>query len=137
VNPLIRNHTNKAAIFRTPFLSAYPCEIWPYSLRSRGLTVTWCSAFAAIFFNTFINPMALESIAWRYYLVFVAVLLVMGVVIYFYYPETRGHTLEQMAVLFDGDHADTSPSAYLDGEDCQSIHVAENKGNAGDAEKGH
>ena len=101
--------------------------------------MTWCSSFIAIFFNIFINPIALESIAWRYYLVFVAVLLVMGVVIYFYYPETRGHTLEQMAVLFDGDEADTSPSAaYLDGEDCcQSIHVAENKGNATDAEKGH
>jgi hypothetical protein len=43
-----------------------------------------------------------------------------------------------MAVLFDGDDADTSPSAaYLDGEDCQSIHVAENKGSAADAEKGH
>jgi len=70
--------------------------------------------------------------------VFVAVLLVMGVVIYFYYPETRGHTLEQMAVLFDGDDTATSPSApYLDGEDCQSIHVAENKGSAADAEKGY
>jgi hypothetical protein len=69
--------------------------------------------------------------------VFVAVLLVMGVVIYFYYPETRGHTLEQMSVLFDGDDAGTSPSAYLDGEDCQSIHVVESKGNAEDAEKGH
>jgi hypothetical protein len=69
--------------------------------------------------------------------VFVAVLLVMGVVIYFYYPETRGHTLEQMAVLFDGDEAGTFPPTYLNGEDCQSIHVAENKGNTGDAEKGH
>jgi hypothetical protein len=67
----------------------------------------------------------------------VAVLLVMGVVIYFYYPETRGHTLEQMSVLFDGDDAGTSSSAYLDGEDCQSIHVAESKGNAEDAEKRH
>ena len=97
------------------------------------MTVTWCSAFAAIFFNTFINPIALEAIAWKYYLVFVAVLIVMGFVVYFYYPETRGHTLEQMAVLFDGDEADTSPSAYLDGE---SIHLAENKDEAGVAEKG-
>jgi len=67
---------------------------------------------------------------------FVAVLLVMGAVIYFYYPETRGHTLEQMAVLFDGDDAGTSTLPYLDGEDCQSFHVADNKGNAEDAEKG-
>jgi hypothetical protein len=54
-----------------------------------------------------------------------------------HYPEARGHTLEQMAVLLDGDDAGTSPSAYLDGKDCKNIHVAENKGNAGDAEKGH
>jgi len=30
----------------------------------------------------------------------------MSFTIYFFYPETRGHTLEQMAVVFDGEDAD-------------------------------
>ena len=90
----------------TPLLISYPCEIWPYRLRSRGLTVTFCSTVLAIFFNTFINPIALEAIGWKYYLVFVAVLITFGVTAYFFYPETRGYSLEQMAVIFDGEDAE-------------------------------
>jgi hypothetical protein len=90
---------------RTPFLTAYPCEIWQFSLRSRGLSVTWMSAFAGIFFNVFVNAIALEAIGWKYYFVFIVVLVVMWVTVYFCYPETRCYTLEQVAVIFDGDSA--------------------------------
>lgn len=57
------------------------------------------------FFNTFVNPIALEAIQWRYYFVFLATIIVMIVVVWFYYPETRGLTLENVALLFDGDSA--------------------------------
>ncbi|PKX93554.1 general substrate transporter [Aspergillus novofumigatus IBT 16806] len=86
----------------TPLLTAYPCEIWPFRLRSRGLAVTWMSTICAAFFNIFVNPIALEAIAWKYYLIFIAVLLLFGVTAYFLYPETKGYTLEQVAVVFDG-----------------------------------
>ncbi|CAI7600619.1 unnamed protein product [Penicillium glandicola] len=89
----------------TPFLTAYPCEIWPYRLRSRGLTVTWVSTIVGMFFNTFVNPIALEAIAWRYYIVFIVVLMVFGVTAYLFYPETKGYSLEQIAVIFDGPDA--------------------------------
>jgi MFS family permease len=36
----------------TPLLISYPCEVWPYRLRSRGLTVTNVSTVVAICFNT-------------------------------------------------------------------------------------
>lgn len=87
---------------RTPFQTAYPCEIWPYRLRSRGLNVTLITSVLAIFFNTFVNPIALEAIGWRYYFVFIVMLILLSITVYFFYPETRGRTLEQMAVLFDG-----------------------------------
>ncbi|OJJ43637.1 hypothetical protein ASPZODRAFT_136087 [Penicilliopsis zonata CBS 506.65] len=89
----------------TPMLTAYPCEIWPFRLRSRGLTVTWAAAILGIFFNTFINPIALAAIGWKYYIVFVAVLLSYAIVTFMWYPETRGYSLEHMAVIFDGDGA--------------------------------
>ncbi|KAK5709607.1 hypothetical protein LTR17_019636 [Elasticomyces elasticus] len=94
----------------TPLLIAYPCEIWPYRLRSRGLTVTNITTVLAIFFNTFVNPIALEAIGWRYYSVFIVVIIMMAFTVYFTYPETRGHTLEQMAVVFDGPNAVPSAS---------------------------
>ena len=92
---------------------AYPCEIWPYRLRSRGLTVTWVSTVLAIFFNTFVNSIALESIGWKYYIVFIVVLIAFGFTIYFFYPETRGYTLEQMAVIFDGEAAKVPSAAEI------------------------
>ncbi|WYZ34574.1 hypothetical protein EsH8_I_000850 [Colletotrichum jinshuiense] len=98
-------------IAMTPFLTAYPCEIWQFSLRSRGLTVTWCSTVVAIFINTFVNPIALEAIQWKYYIVFIVMLTLLLITVFFAYPETRGHTLEQMAVVFDGDDAAVPPPA--------------------------
>ncbi|KAK6209981.1 sugar transporter [Colletotrichum tabaci] len=90
----------------TPFLTAYLCEIWSFTQRSRGLTVTWCSSVVALFLNTFANPLAPEAIQWRYYIVYIAMLALFAVTVYFAYPETRGFSLEQMAVIFDGDDAD-------------------------------
>jgi hypothetical protein len=73
-------------------------------LRSRGLTVTWLSTICAIFFNTFVNPIALASISWKYYIVYILVPAVFGLTAFFYYPETKGYSLEQVAVIFDGEN---------------------------------
>ncbi|KAF6827770.1 hypothetical protein CPLU01_08884 [Colletotrichum plurivorum] len=89
----------------TPLLIAYPVEIWPYQLRALGVAACNIVALAAIFFNTFINPIALEAIAWKYYFVFVVVLVTMLISVWFTYPETRGRTLENISWLFDGENA--------------------------------
>src|SRR5437764_1679197 len=86
----------------TPFLVSYPAEIWPYRLRSRGVAVTLCSTFVALFFNLFVNPIALQNISWRYYIIYVVILIFICFFCYFVYPETRGHTLEEMVRIFDG-----------------------------------
>ncbi|KAJ5361511.1 Major facilitator superfamily domain general substrate transporter [Penicillium brevicompactum] len=105
----------------TPFLTSYPCEIWPYRLRARGLTVTWVATIVGMFFNTFVNPIALDAIAWRYYIVFIVVLMAFGVTAYFFYPETKGYSLEQIAVIFDGPNAlvGGSPDHKSSVEDCE------------------
>ncbi|WZH40784.1 sugar transporter [Fusarium acuminatum] len=89
----------------TPLLLAYPVEIWPYRLRGRGLSLVWISTTLAIIFNVFVNPIALAAIGWKYYFVFMVIILAYGAVSFIFYPETRGHTLEQMAVIF-GDQED-------------------------------
>jgi hypothetical protein len=86
-------------------LISYPAEIWGFALRARGIAVVLGSTYLALLFNVFVNPIALDSIAWKYYLVFVAVGIIAFITIWFTYPETRGHTLEEMAVVFDGDDA--------------------------------
>jgi hypothetical protein len=52
-----------------------------------------------------VNPIALEAIGWKYYIVFAVILGIVTLTIYFYYPETKGHSLEEMAVIFDKDQA--------------------------------
>ncbi|TEA16386.1 Lactose permease [Colletotrichum sidae] len=89
----------------TPLVVSYPVEIWTYQLRARGLAVCQMVSLGAIFFNTFINPIALDAIQWKYYFVFVIILVAMLVSVWFTYPETRGRTLESIAWLFDGDRA--------------------------------
>lgn len=89
----------------TPLLFSYPAEIWNYMNRSRGLVVVQISSFLALIFNLFVNSIALENIAWKYYFVFLAVIIAVIITAYFAYPETRGHTLEEMALVFDKESA--------------------------------
>jgi MFS family permease len=61
----------------TPLIVSYPAEIWPYHLRSKGIAISlldFCCAFA-LFFNLFVNPIALANIAWKYYIVYCAILV--------------------------------------------------------------
>ncbi|KAF9871048.1 sugar transporter [Colletotrichum karsti] len=89
----------------TPLVISYPVEIWTYQMRARGLAICQMVSLGAIFFNTFINPIALDAIQWKYYFVFVAILVAMLISVWFTYPETRGRTLESIAWLFDGEDA--------------------------------
>lgn len=90
----------------TPLLVSYTCEIWPYSFRAKGLSMMFLTTQLAVFFNIFVNPIALDAIGWKYYLVYVVILCIITATIWFFYPETNGHSLEQMARVFDGDEAD-------------------------------
>lgn len=59
--------------------------------------------------NTFINPIALEALAWKFYFVFLGVIVIVTIIMYLYYPETRGHSLEEIAIIFDGPEAKATP----------------------------
>lgn len=89
----------------TPLVMAYPAEIWPYTLRAKGVALTSVSTYLALLFNQFVNPIALDSIAWKYYILYICLLVIILVTIYLTYPETRGYSLEEIAVIFDGDDA--------------------------------
>lgn len=54
-------------------------------------------------FNAYTNPVALPRIGWKYFTVYTGTLHITGVLMYFLIVETRGCTLEEIAVLFDGE----------------------------------
>ncbi|KAL1845249.1 hypothetical protein VTK73DRAFT_795 [Phialemonium thermophilum] len=86
----------------TPLLQAYPVEIYPYTLRGRGLSIAYIASFVGLIVGNQVNPIAMKNIAWKYYIVFCCILAVLFVVIYFLFPETKGHTLEEIKEVFEG-----------------------------------
>ncbi|KAH8652970.1 general substrate transporter [Ilyonectria robusta] len=89
----------------SPLPIAYILEILPYSLRAKGLTVFNLAQYCSGLFNGFVNPVGLEDLRWKYYIVFVCALMVWLAVIYFTFPETRGLSLEEVSMIFDGRQA--------------------------------
>ncbi|KAL5323936.1 hypothetical protein ACEPPN_008478 [Leptodophora sp. 'Broadleaf-Isolate-01'] len=89
----------------TPLLYAYSAEIFPYRLRGLGLSLTLLSTYIALIFNLFVNPIAMAAISWKYYILYCCMNACILVVIYFLYPETKGHSLEEIAKVFEGDDA--------------------------------
>lgn len=43
-----------------------------------------------------ITPIALESIGWQYYIIYAVIGACIPVLVFFFYPETMGRSLEQM-----------------------------------------
>lgn len=84
----------------TPLLQAYPLEIFPYTLRGRGLTVSLSSTFIGLTIGQVVNPIAMDAIGWKYYNVFIVLLAILVVLVYFLFPETRQKSLEEIAEVF-------------------------------------
>ena len=55
----------------------------------------------AAFFNTFAIPVALERVTWKIYFLYIAWDVFQWIFIYFFFVETKGHTLEEINEIFD------------------------------------
>jgi sugar porter (SP) family MFS transporter len=80
----------------------YLVEMWPYVERSSG--IAWFQLFGRLanFFTTFVNPIGLDSVGWKYLLSYCCFLIFEIAFVYFFFPETFGRTLEELAFLFEG-----------------------------------
>ncbi|KAF9066623.1 general substrate transporter [Rhodocollybia butyracea] len=85
----------------TPMLVTYTLEILPYNIRAKGFANF--TVYLTLIFNQFANPVAIEALGWRYYLVYCGFLIVELVFVVSCIVETKGRTLEETAVLFDGE----------------------------------
>ncbi|KAJ5984750.1 MFS sugar transporter [Penicillium canescens] len=114
----------------------YLVELFPYVGRSRGLSWFQFYGRGAGFFATYVNPVGLARIAWKWLLVYCCWLVFELVFIYFFFPETAGRTLEELSFLFeDKDKADEVAAAVhkqLDEDDEKKkvtahVEIQENK----------
>ncbi|KAG8955076.1 hypothetical protein FRC04_009533 [Tulasnella sp. 424] len=87
----------------TPLLIAYTIEILPFKIRAKGFAAMSFTVTLGLIFNQYVNPVALEKLGWKYYLIYVGWLVFELGFIWLYLLETKGRTLEQTAMLFDGE----------------------------------
>lgn len=87
----------------TPLLIAYPTEIFPFFLRSKGVTVELLGVYGSLIIASFCNSIAMDNIGWKYYIVFCVLLVIICINTYLFYPETKGYSLEEIAKIFDGE----------------------------------
>lgn len=85
-----------------PLTWIYVPEVFPYYIRSKGTSITQFLTRASAAFNTFVNPIGLANLGWKFYIVYVVWLAIETTTIFFVYVETKGPTLEELAVLFEG-----------------------------------
>ncbi|KLT41309.1 general substrate transporter [Cutaneotrichosporon oleaginosum] len=83
-----------------PLGTPYTTEILPFGIRAKGIGLSTVSTYGALCINTFVNPIAMSKISWKYYFVYIFMCCYLLVVAYFTFPETKGRTLEQIGVVF-------------------------------------
>ncbi|PYH93972.1 general substrate transporter [Aspergillus ellipticus CBS 707.79] len=78
----------------------YPAEIFPVEIRNQGNSITTFTNWTINLVFAQFSPGALSSIGFRYFYVFFVFNAVAMVSYIFFFPETKGKTLEQMDALF-------------------------------------
>jgi sugar porter (SP) family MFS transporter len=79
----------------------YLVELWPFALRSRGISFFQLFGRLASFFTTFVNPIGLTNVGWRYLISYCVWLGFEVFFVYFFFPETANKTLEELAFIFE------------------------------------
>lgn len=90
-------------------LVAYTVEILPFKLRAKGLMIMNVAVQVALVINNQVNPIPMDGAwkgqEWKLYSCYTAWLFLELLFVWFMYIETRGPTLEEIAIIFDGNAA--------------------------------
>ncbi|KAJ5193386.1 general substrate transporter [Penicillium cf. viridicatum] len=86
-------------------LGLYIAETLPFHLRMRGQALYHLFSTSLTLLVTYAFPIGLQGIKWKFYIIFIPWVAIEFVVVYFVYPETKGYSLEEIAVIFDGESA--------------------------------
>jgi MFS family permease len=78
----------------------YPAEVFPVEVRALGNAITTFTNWAVNLIFAQFTPQALSSIEFQYFYVFFAFNVIAFLCYWFFFPETKGKTLEQMDELF-------------------------------------
>ena len=93
----------------------YPNELLKFEQRAKGLGIAQATGFAFSFIWLYCYPIAVENIGWKFFIINAAWNFIGVLVIYFFFIETNGLTLEEVDRLFDSDSAAGSRMEIISG----------------------
>lgn len=77
-----------------------PTELLPLEIRAQASALATSADWIFNFLVVMVTPVAFQSIGWRTYIVFAVLNAAIIPVVYFFYPETMGRSLEEMDLIF-------------------------------------
>lgn len=84
----------------------YPAEISPIKTRAKANALSTCTNWTFNFLIVMVTPIMVRDIKWGTYLFFAALNALFVPVIWFFYPETSGRSLEEIDLIFAKGHCD-------------------------------
>jgi hypothetical protein len=78
----------------------YPPEILPLKTRAKGASLAAAADFLGNFLVVEITPPALKNIGYKTYIIFAVLNIANAAIVWAFYPETAGQTLESVDRLF-------------------------------------
>jgi sugar porter (SP) family MFS transporter len=100
----------------------YLVELWPYAVRSRGIGLQQVFGKMGGFFSNNVNPLALDKIGWKFFAIYSGWIAFEFTFQFFFYAETYGRTLEELAFLFEDRELNEQAVAAVE----KQIHANEN-----------
>lgn len=85
-----------------PLVIAYPLEAVTTKQRSIYFAITMLTINVTAFVTSYLTPIGIGNIGWRYYIPTIIWNALLFLIIYFTFVETKHLTLEEIATLFDG-----------------------------------
>jgi len=79
----------------------YLIELFPYSVRTRGIGIEQVFGKVGAFFSNNVNPIALTALDWKFLAIYCGWITFECLFVWFLYPETQGRTLEELAFLYE------------------------------------
>ncbi|KIN03509.1 hypothetical protein OIDMADRAFT_26199 [Oidiodendron maius Zn] len=86
----------------TNLVVTYPLEVVTYQMRAKTWAFVLLTIQVSSIFGGYVNPIGLAAIGWRFYIYYCVWVTIIFLVVYFFFVETAGPTLEELTYLFEG-----------------------------------
>ncbi|KAJ5793933.1 hypothetical protein N7457_000532 [Penicillium paradoxum] len=84
---------------------SYPPEILTFAQRTRGLSISQAVGYGLVTMFSYCLPIAVTNIGYKWYAILACLNAGIFVVVYFVFVETKGKTLEEIDIIFEGAEA--------------------------------